>query len=69
MKVELKELHQKIENITYNKKNLISLLFNYIYSIIYEINNVTKTHTHDNVILFKLLLKLLNIKYFKLCIK
>ena len=69
MKVELKELHKKIENITDNKNNLISLLFNYIYSIIYEINNVTKTHTHDNVILFKLLLKLLNIKYFKLCIK
>ena len=69
MKVALKELHQKFENITDSKNNLISLLFNYIYSIIYEINNVIKTHTHDNVILFKLLLKLLNIKYFKLCIK
>ena len=69
MKVELKELHQKIENTTNNKKNLISLLFNSIYSIIYVINDVTKTHTHDNIILFKLLLKLLNIKYFKLCIK
>ena len=69
MKVELKELHQKIENTTDNKKNLISLLFNSIYSIIYVINDVTKTHTHDNIILFKLLLKLLNIKYFKLCIK
>ena len=68
MKVELKELHKKVENTTDNKKNLISLLFNYIYSIIYEINDVTKTHTHDNIILFKLLLKLLNIKYFKLCI-
>ena len=68
MKVELKELHKKVENTTDNKKNLISLLFNSIYSIIYEINDVTKTHTHDNIILFKLLLKLLNIKYFKLCI-
>ena len=69
MKVEFKELHQKNENTTDNKKNLISLLFNSIYSIIYVINDVTKTHTHDNIILFKLLLKLLNIKYFKLCIK
>ena len=50
MKVKLKELHQKIENTTDNKKNLISLLFNYIYSIIYEINNIIKTHTHDNII-------------------
>ena len=69
MNVELKELHQKIENTTDNKKNLISLLFNSIYSIIYAINNVIKTHTHYNIILFKLLLKLLNIKYFKLCIE
>ena len=60
---------KKIENTTYKKKNLISLLFNSIYSIIYVINDVTKTHTHDNIILFKLLLKLLNIKYFKLCIE
>ena len=68
MKMELKELHQKNENTTNNKKNLISLLFNSIYSIIYVINDVTKTNTHNNIILFKLLLKLLNIKYFKLCI-
>ena len=60
---------KKIENKTDNKNNLISLLFNYIYSIIYEIDDITKTHTHDNIILFKLLLKLLNVKYFKLCIK
>ena len=69
MKVELKELHKKIDNITDNKKNLISLLFNYIYSIIYVIDNVIKTHTHDHIILFKLLLRLFNIKYFKLCIE
>ena len=64
----IERITSKIENTTNNKKNLISLLFNSIYSIIYVINDVTKTHTHDNIILFKLLLKLLNIKYFKLCI-
>ena len=50
MNVKLKELHQKIENITDNKNNLISLIFNYIYSIIYEINNINKIHTNDNII-------------------
>ena len=65
----IERITSKIENTTNNKKNLISLLFNSIYSIIYVINDVTKTHTHDNIILFKLLLKLLNIKYFKLCIE
>ena len=65
----IERITSKNENTNDNKKNLISLLFNYIYSIIYVINDVTKTHTHDNIILFKLLLKLLNIKYFKLCIE
>ena len=45
MKMELKELHQKIENTTDNKKNLISLLFNSIYSIIYVINNHQNPYT------------------------